>query len=141
MARARAMAQSSHPRRRERSATPEEALPPGVEDSDPPLLRPLNRRRVAAGNPSTRDAAAGPGVDGVAPPAPLRCSTRLHAAKNASARDAHPSANGDPPEVSEFPCRSLVASDGNDVISFSDGFINIANDLINLILLMNSLTK
>ena len=121
---------SSSTRRRERPATPEEPLPAGVEDSVPPP--PLRRsRRVATTNPSTRDAAAGPGVDGAAPPAPSRRSKRLNALKNPSARDAQPSATGDHPEVSEFPFRSLVASDGSDLISFSDKLINIANELIN----------
>ena len=131
---------SSSTRRRERPATPEEPLPAGVEDSVPPP--PLRRsRRVATTNPSTRDAAAGPGVDGAAPPAPPRRSKRLHTSKNPSARDAQPSANGDHPEVSEFPFRSLVASDGSDVISFSDDFITIANELITFINeLMNKMT-
>ena len=38
-----------------------------------------------------------------------------------------------PPEVSEFPCSLLVASDRNDVISFNSDFINFANDLINFL--------
>ena len=103
MARERAMAPSSRPRRRERSATPEEPLPAGVEDSVPPPSPRHSRRNVATTNPSTRDAAAGPGVDGAAPPAPSRRSKRINALKNPSARDAQPSANGDHPEVSEFP--------------------------------------
>ena len=46
----------------------------------------------------------------------------------AAEKDASP-----PIEVSEFPCSLLVASDGNDVISFNSGFINFANDLINFL--------
>ena len=133
MARARAMAQSSRARCRERSATPDEELPPGIDDSVPSPRPRRNRRRVTAGNASARDAVAGPGVDGVAPPPPLRRSKRVQAAANASARDAHPSADRDPPEVTEFPCSLLVASNGNGVISFNGGFINFANDLINFI--------
>ena len=118
---------------RERPSTPTEALPPGVNDGVPPPAVRHTRSSVAAGNASARDAVAGPGVDGVAPPPPLCRSKRVQDAANASARDAHPSADGDPPEVSEFPCSLLVASDGNDVISFNGGFNNFANDLINFI--------